>query len=135
MKYLIWRGGRGAPGSDDVNLRTFKWQFYMYIWITSPPSAWVATMRFMLQQNCKAKLHGNTPKAFLEHLWTFLETPLKYLWNFLKFPLKFFQMTLKPTEISHELPFNLPWNILESSLKHPWNTFELPSNSPWSYFK
>ena len=52
---------------------------------------------FMLQQNCKTKIH-----------WTILETPLKLLMNFSWNTLDTF------------------FNTLESSLKHLWNCLETP---------
>ena len=50
---------------------------------TSPPSARVAAMRFMLQQNCKTKLE--TPlKLFMKFSCNTLDIFFKHPWNFLR---------------------------------------------------
>ena len=41
---------------------------------TSPPSARVAAMRFMLRQNCKTKLHWTLWNTLGVFFWNFLET-------------------------------------------------------------
>ena len=71
---------------------------------TSPPSARVAAMRSMQQQNCKNK------------------TPLKHTLKLLNLYLKFSRNTLDTL------------NILETSLKHHWNCHEIPLQNPLNFF-
>ena len=106
---------------------------------TSPPSARVAAMRYMQQQNCK-KLQWNiseTPmKLFLQFYWYTLEI------TFFKFPENFPKASLKLLD-TLEAPLNHPWGSLETPftlfetpLKLPWNAIETPlklsSNTHWT---
>ena len=90
--------------SVDVNI---VWNYVASVgWIiTSPPSAQVAAMRFMLQQNCKTKLHRmilESPlKLFMKFSSNTLATFFKHPWNFLNTSMK------------------LPWNILWTSFRYP----------------
>ena len=106
---------------------------------TSPPSARVAAMRFMLQQNCKTKLHWKileTPlKLFIKFSWSTLDTffntlgsSLKHFWNYLKTPFELLLDTLRFPWITLKRLSVRPSIFLETSLKHLPNFLKYPFN-------
>ena len=115
---------------------------------TSPSSARVASMSFMLQQNCKTKFHWrileislkffmifswktldsffDTLESSWKHLWHCLETPFELLLVTLTLPLIILKGLLERPLMFLEAPLKLPWNILETSLQHPWKFQQTP---------
>ena len=103
---------------------------------TSLPSARVAAMRSMQQQNWKNrapfKHYWNFIKYFVEtHLKLSLNTHLKLHWNISETHVKLllnFQKSTWSTLLSY---LKHPLNIMKTTLKFPWNFLEMSFKLLW----